>query len=152
MKPSLRRTGLLINHPRFKKLSELPGLRQRACRTSRNSPIHQERLAGDVGAGVRSEENDRAFEICGLARSLERNALAKIRYPFLVLVHDRILSRLEPTRREAIHGDAMRPPIIGETHRELFDAPAAGAVGSEAGVTKHRGDRANVNHAAIFAL
>ena len=45
----------------------------------------------------------------------------------------------------------MLAPVVGEAHRQLLHAAAAGAVGAEAGVTGDAGDRADVDDAAVAA-
>ena len=58
----------------------------------------------------------------------------RVRHPFRIVVHHLVLIGLEPARRQAVHGDAVRPPVVGQAHRQLPDAAAARAVRAEAGV------------------
>src|SRR5262245_11548334 len=87
-----------------------------------NAAVDQKGLAGDVGAGVGGEEDNGAFEVGRLAGAFERDAVAEIFDPFFIFVHDGVLGGLEPSGGEAVYGDAVRAPIVSETHRELFDA------------------------------
>src|SRR5664279_2679173 len=55
---------------------------------SRNTSIHQQSLARNVGAGIGGQEHHRALQVLRLARTLERDAVAEVFEPFLVFVHD----------------------------------------------------------------
>ncbi len=70
----------------------------------------------------------------------------------MVFVHHGVLRRLEPAGGEAIDGDAVFAPVVGEAHGELANAAAAGAVGAESGITGDGGHRADVDDAAVVAL
>jgi len=61
------------------------------------------------------------------------------------------LCRAEPSGREAVHGDAVFAPIVGEAHGELANSAAACAVRAEAGVTGDAGDGTDVDDAAVVA-
>src|ERR1051326_6106553 len=87
-----------------------------------DAAVDEEGLAGDVGAGVGGEENRRAFEVGWLAGAFEGDAAAEVLKPFFIFVHDGVLGGFEPAGGEAVDGDAVRAPIVGEAHGELFDA------------------------------
>lgn len=108
-------------------------------------------MPGDVLAGLGGEENYRAVEIVRLAWALERNTLAEIFHPLFVFVENLVLLGAEPTGSEAVDGDPVRTPVIGEAHCELANAAAACAVRGEARVARDTGDRANVDDAAVVA-
>ena len=86
-----------------------------------------------------------------LARALEGDTVAEIFHPLPIFVHDRVLGGFEPARREAIHGDAVDSPIVGEAHGELANSAAACAVRAETGVTGYAGDGADVDDASVAA-
>ena len=94
--------------------STLP--RHCSCRTGGNAAIYQQCLTGNVSAGIGGQKNDGAFEIRRLARALEWNTIAKILDPFLVLIHNRILGRLEPAGRKAVDCDTVDSPIVRQAH------------------------------------
>src|ERR1035441_8606007 len=71
---------------------------QCAQRAGGDAAIDEQSLAGDVGAGVGGQEDDRAFEVLRLAGALERDAVGEVFDPFLVFIHDSILPGLEPSR------------------------------------------------------
>src|SRR5882757_4136445 len=106
----------------------------------RDAAIHQQRLAGDVAAGFRGEKDDSAIEIVDVARPLHRNAIDQIVDPLLIFVKDLILGSAKPPWREAVDGDAVRPPIIGKAHGELAHTAAAGAIRRESRIAKDAGD------------
>jgi len=87
----------------------------------------------------------------GLARALYRDAVGDVVDPLLVFVHHFVLVGAEPPWCEAIYGDAMLAPVVGEAHGELADAAAARAIGSETRVPLDAGDRADVDDAAVVA-
>src|SRR5881628_254745 len=128
--------------------SPLP--RHRSCRAGGNAAIYQQCLTGNVSAGIRSQEDDGALKILWLARALEWNAIAKILDPFLILIHDGILGRLEPAGRKAVHCNAVNPPIIGQTHGELLDTASTRTIRSQPGITCDTRDRTDIDDAAIF--
>src|ERR1019366_8755115 len=125
-------------------------LRQGTRCAGRDAAVHQQGLAGDVGAGVGCQEHYRAIQILRLAGTLERDAVAEVFDPFVVLVHDGVLLGLEPAWSQAIHGDAVGAPIVGESHGELLDAAPAGAIRPETGVPGDTGNGTNVNNATVF--
>src|SRR5206468_12409504 len=101
--------------------------------------------------GFRSEKNDGRVQVLRLPRSFDRNPIAEIIDPFLVFVKHLILFRAKPSRREAIHGDVVLAPIVGETHRQLPDAATAGPVGCETCVTSYAGHGPDINDASVPA-
>ncbi len=133
------------------------GLRLRLCGQGAHgaggdAAVDEQGLAGDVAAGFRGEEDDGAVEVVGGAGAAERDAFDERADPGLVFVEDLVLRGFEPSGGEAVDGDAVRAPVVGEAHGELADAAAAGAVGREAGVAKDAGDGADVDDAAVAAL
>src|SRR5207253_2290332 len=125
-------------------------LRQGARCAGRNAAIHEQRLAGDVRAGIGRQKDNRALEVLWLAGALERDAVAEVIDPFLIFIHHRVLLGLEPAGRETVDGDAVNPPVVGQAHSKLFNTAATGAIRSEAGVPSDAGDRTDVDDAAIF--
>ena len=87
-----------------------------------------------------------------MAGAFDGDAVGDVGDPFLVVVHDFVLVGAEPAGGEAIDGDAVFAPVVGEAHGELADAAAAGAVGAEAGETGDAGDGADVDDAAVVVL
>src|SRR6185295_4174392 len=57
----------------------------------------------------------------------------------------------EPAGGEAVHGDSVFAPVVGEAHGELPDSSAAGSVGSETCVAGDAGNRSDVDDAAVVA-
>ena len=117
-----------------------------------DAAVDEESLAGDVAAGFGSEKDDGAVEVVWFAGTLDGNAFSEIFDPFGVFVHDFILFGAEPAGGQAIDGDAVLAPIVGETHGELANAAATGAVRAESGITGDSGDRADVDDAAVVAV
>src|SRR5262249_14335476 len=73
----------------------------------RDSTIHQQGLSGDIGTGVRGKKDYRAIKITRCSRAFQGNPVAEVIHPFLVFVHDCVLSGLEPARSKTIYGDTM---------------------------------------------
>src|SRR5580692_2396854 len=131
-------------------MAAFAGMRDRgAGGARRDAAIDQQRLAGDVAAGFRSEKDDRAIQVVHLARTLRRNAIDEVINPLMILVKHLVLRGAKPSRREAVDSDAARTPVIGETHGELAHATTAGAVGREPRIAKDAGNGTDVDDAAI---
>src|SRR5580698_2908868 len=88
----------------------------------------------------------------GLAGAFYGDAVGDVGDPFGVVVHDFVLVGAEPAGSQAIYGDAVFAPVVGEAHGELADAAAAGAVGAESGETGDAGDGADIDDAAVVVL
>ena len=71
---------------------------------------------------------------------------------FCILIEDRVLFGPEPTRRQAVHGDSRRPPLVCQTHGQLFDSSPAGAIGGDSCGSKHTGDRTDIDDAPVASL
>src|SRR5580693_9254203 len=61
-----------------------------------------------------------------------------------------ILFGAKPPGRQAIYGDAVMAPVIGEAHCQLANAATAGPVRCETSVTRNAGDGADVDDAPIL--
>src|SRR2546426_11086124 len=118
---------------------------------ARPARIYKQSLPRHIPAGFRGEENDGRVQVLRLPRSFNRNSIAKIIDPFLIFVKYVVLFRAKPSRREAIHGDAVLAPIVGQAHRQLPDAAPAGPVWREACITRHTGYGADIDDASITA-
>src|SRR5271169_6665212 len=104
-------------------------VRQAAHRAGGNAAIHEQRLTGYVAAGFRGQEYDRRVQVVRCAGALEGNAVAEVFDPCGVLIERLVLFCAEPSGREAVDGDAVASPVVGEAHGELADAAAARAIG-----------------------
>src|SRR5206468_4322467 len=113
--------------------------------------IYEKSLPRHVAAGLGGKEYDGCIQIIRLAGALERNAIAKIFDPIFIIVENCILFGAKPSRRKAIHGDAVLAPVVREAHGQLPDATTASAIGAESCVTCDTGDGADVDDAAIAA-
>jgi hypothetical protein len=87
-----------------------------------------------------------------IAGSLHGNAVDEILHPRLVFIKDLILRGAKPAGREAVDGDAVRPPVIGKAHGKLANAAAAGTVRRKARITEDAGNGADVDDAAVAML
>src|ERR1700676_142654 len=117
--------------------------------TCRDSAIHEQRLPRYVTAGFGREENDRGVQILRLTGTLQRNAIAKVFDPFFILVENLILLGAKPSWRKTIHGHAVLASVVGQTHRHLLYAAAAGAIRRKTRVSDNGRDRADVDDAPI---
>src|SRR5580704_1550551 len=151
----LPRWGAAVLRP-YRRLLNQPGLGlfvgEGAGGVDGDAAVDEEGLAGDVAGGFAGEEDDGAVEVVGLAGALHWDAVGDVGNPFLVVVHDFVLVGAEPAGRQAIHGDAVLAPVVGEAHGELTDAAAAGAVGAESGESGDAGNGADVDDAAVVVL
>jgi hypothetical protein len=77
---------------------------------------------------------------------------AAAREPFLVAIEHVVLSRAKPAGREAIDRDPVRTEFVGQAHRQLLHAAAAGRVGSEARVAEHARHAADIDDPARAAV
>src|SRR5688572_13667909 len=115
--------------------------------SGRHTAVDEQRLTGDVFAGVRGQEHDRPFEIARPAGTPDWNAIDQRGHPVRVVVHHLVLIGPEPPRRETVHGEAVRPPVRRQAHRQLPDAAPARAVRAEAGIAGDRRQRTDVDDA-----
>src|ERR1017187_5520497 len=98
---------------------------RRAHGTGRDPAVHQQRLAGDVAAALRGQKHDRAIQVVRAPGPLQRNPVAKVVHPLLVFVEHAVLLGLEPSRRQAIHGDSVAHPVVRQAHGQLLHAATA---------------------------
>ena len=90
--------------------------------------VDEQDLAGDVGGGVGGQEDHRAVEVVGLARTAERNPVRDVLDPLLIVVERLVLGGLEPAGGQDVDRDAVSAPFGGQTAADLQDAAATGAV------------------------
>lgn len=109
-------------------------------------------MAGDVAAGFGGEEDYGSVEVVRLAGAFYGDAVDEVVDPFLAFVHHFILVGAKPAGGEAVDGDAVAAPVVGEGHGELADASSAGTVGAEAGVSGDAGDGADIDDASVALL
>src|SRR5580693_1953063 len=147
----LPRWGAAVLRP-YRRLLNRPGLGlfvgEGAGGVDGDAAVYEQGLAGHVAGGFAGEKDDGAVEVVGLAGAFDGDAVGDVRDPFLVVVHDFVLIGAEPAGGEAVDGDAVFAPVVGEAHGELADSPAAGAVGAEASESGDAGDGADVDDAA----
>src|SRR5436190_17868184 len=84
-----------------------------------------------------------------LAGALKRNAVSQILNPLRIFVHDCVLVGLKPTWRKAVNRDAFLPPIICETHCQLFHSPTACAIRTQSGITRNTCNRADGDYPPV---
>ena len=106
-------------------------MHQSADRSGGDAAIDEKSLPGDVDAGLGREKNDSAIEIVGLAWTFHRDAIGEVVHPLLIFVQNFVLLGAKPTRRQAIYGNAVFAPVVGQAHRQLADAAAARSVRTE---------------------
>lgn len=118
----------------------------------RDAAIDEERLAGYVTAGFGSEKDDGSVKIVGPPWPLHGNAIREVLHPRRILVHNLVLPGAKPAGSEAVDGNPVFPPVVGQTHGQLPGSTATGAVGPQADVPGDAGHRSNVDAAPIAAL
>src|SRR5204863_2594600 len=64
---------------------------QRAHRAGGNAAVDKKELAGDVGARVGGEENERALQVFDPAGTVQGNPFLQVRHPLRILVEDGVL-------------------------------------------------------------
>src|ERR1700722_11180599 len=137
-----RQIVLMVGH-------RLRGLNERTSCTRRNTTIHKQSLPCDVPAGLRRKEYNGPIQILQLARTFQRNPIAKIFDPFFVLVQNFVLLCPKPSRSKTIHRHAELAPVIGQTHRQLLNAAPARSIRPKTRVTSNRGNGTNVDNPPI---
>src|ERR1700722_5060399 len=114
--------------------------------------VDEQGLTRYVAGGFGGQEDYGAIEVMGLAGAFYGDAVGDVGDPFGVVVHDFVLVGAEPAGGEAVYGDAVFAPVVGEAHGELADAAAAGAIGAEAGESGDAGDRADADDASVIVF
>ncbi len=54
--------------------------------------------------------------------------------------------------RQAIHRDAMLPPVMSQAHGELFDAASTRSVRTQPGITGDAGDGSHIDNSTVFLV
>src|SRR5580693_9056402 len=138
----LPRWGAAVLRP-YGRLLNQPGLGlfvgEGAGGVDGDAAVYEQGLAGDVAGGFAGQEDDGAVEVVGLAGAFYGDAVGDVGDPFVIVVHDFVLVGAEPTWGQAIYGDAVFAPVVGQAHGQLADAAAAGAVRAEARESSHAG-------------